>query len=477
MSFRYWRISGVLPVGYGGLSLSEVGLYVSEVRVDTPAMLSSAQVPTSGALADLSDGSASVACYWSVQSIALPSWALVYDLGTPQAVDEVRLGSGLLASEFPSNISIQYSSDGLIWDGQMPLRGLDWPGPNAILPLVFPQAPISVFLPFDQDLGGYVKNFGFAGGTATLVGGATISPSNFKFGGGGLELNGTTGYARLYPFTATEQFNATGDFSIGCQVKYNSAGSIRCIWDFQEALQLRLYIQDERLRLNNTQYTIAIDSAPGAHGLNNSTHKHVLVQRVAGVIRIFVDGVQVGNDYANTSDLSATGPFYVGVTSSSDWYFLGNIDEVEISVGATLYPHTTFTPPAAMRPRPTGYSNTQYVRVRPSQPVQPSGIELPPIICYSAERSNRLRLDFIGWGSISGTVKELGVPDNEPLRRHVFCIEQTTFTCVADTWSDSVTGAYEFLDLDHRRKYSVVAEDYEGVYRSVIANNLTPELP
>lgn len=46
---------------------------------------------------------------------------------------------------------------------------------------------------------------------------------------------------------------------------------------------------------------------------------------------------------------------------------------------------------------------------------------------------------------------------------------------VQERWSDAVTGAYLFTDIDLVEKYYVVAFDYTNDFRAVIADNLTPE--
>ena len=47
-----------------------------------------------------------------------------------------------------------------------------------------------------------------------------------------------------------------------------------------------------------------------------------------------------------------------------------------------------------------------------------------------------------------GTVKESTPPANTPLRRKVQLIDESTRLLVRETWSDALTGAYDFQSVD-----------------------------
>lgn len=80
---------------------------------------------------------------------------------------------------------------------------------------------------------------------------------------------------------------------------------------------------------------------------------------------------------------------------------------------------------------------------------------------------------FSGPGKIAGTVKEKGTP-NAPVARKVVLLDQATHAVVADTFSDPLTGAYEFEQLSMLRKYVALSYDHEGDFRAVIADSLVP---
>lgn len=85
-------------------------------------------------------------------------------------------------------------------------------------------------------------------------------------------------------------------------------------------------------------------------------------------------------------------------------------------------------------------------------------------------------MEFAGKGKVTGTVKEKNTPANTPLRRRVRLVREIDGLQIRETWSDASTGAYEFLQIDERHKYSVISYDYAANYRAVIADGLTPEI-
>lgn len=81
-----------------------------------------------------------------------------------------------------------------------------------------------------------------------------------------------------------------------------------------------------------------------------------------------------------------------------------------------------------------------------------------------------------GRGRIVGTVKEKNTPSNTPLMRRVVLLAMPGSRAIRETWSDPDTGAYEFAEVATDRVYTVVSYDHTGIYRGVVADNLTPEV-
>jgi hypothetical protein len=84
------------------------------------------------------------------------------------------------------------------------------------------------------------------------------------------------------------------------------------------------------------------------------------------------------------------------------------------------------------------------------------------------------RLTHGGFGRIAGTVKVKGTPDLA-VRRRVRLIREIDAVCVAETWSDPTTGAYEFVGFDPLQRYTVLSYDGPRVFRAAVQDNVTPE--
>ena len=81
-----------------------------------------------------------------------------------------------------------------------------------------------------------------------------------------------------------------------------------------------------------------------------------------------------------------------------------------------------------------------------------------------------------GRGRITATVKEKNTPANMPLKRRVVLLSMPGSRAIRETWSDPATGVYTFDEVALDRVYTVVSYDHTGIYRGVVADNLTPEL-
>lgn len=79
-------------------------------------------------------------------------------------------------------------------------------------------------------------------------------------------------------------------------------------------------------------------------------------------------------------------------------------------------------------------------------------------------------------GCIRGTVKIKTEPSNTPAHRRVRLVRQGSGAVVRETWSDPVTGEYEFRGIDEFYTYTVLSYDHTGVFRAVVADGQIPEL-
>lgn len=84
-------------------------------------------------------------------------------------------------------------------------------------------------------------------------------------------------------------------------------------------------------------------------------------------------------------------------------------------------------------------------------------------------------LGVSGRGGIAGEVEVSGTPDT-PIGRKVRLHASAGGAPVRETWSDPVTGAYAFGDLDPRQSFYLIALDFEHNYNAVIKDNIVPEV-
>jgi hypothetical protein len=78
----------------------------------------------------------------------------------------------------------------------------------------------------------------------------------------------------------------------------------------------------------------------------------------------------------------------------------------------------------------------------------------------------------VGAGSVVGTVNVLG----SPAKRRVALLDRRSMKVLAVTWSDPITGAYEFKGFDPRFDYLVICDDYTKTYNAAAADWVKPEV-
>ncbi|UZZ64520.1 B30.2/SPRY domain-containing protein [Curvibacter phage PCA1] len=82
---------------------------------------------------------------------------------------------------------------------------------------------------------------------------------------------------------------------------------------------------------------------------------------------------------------------------------------------------------------------------------------------------------YAGPGRIVGTVFEKGSPSNIAVRRKVRLHDERSGLLVQETWSDAITGAYQFKGIPLDTRYTVIGYDHTGAYRGVIADGQLAE--
>ncbi len=101
----------------------------------------------------------------------------------------------------------------------------------------------------------------------------------------------------------------------------------------------------------------------------------------------------------------------------------------------------------------------------------------PEFIVRSSESIKFKNMEFGGAGRIWGTNQIETAPNvRVPTGGRVVLLRQRDKLLVAETWANPATGVWEFVAIDVRQDFLVLAEDLEGNYRPVAANKLQPEV-
>lgn len=183
-----------------------------------------------------------------------------------------------------------------------------------------------------------------AGKTASILGNASLSTVEKKFGTASLALDGTGDYI-TYANQPDFAFS-TGDFTLETWVYRtldNSTNQI--IFDFRTIASQTV----PTLFLSPTyspNYTVnGVTQIAGTAVVALNTWTHIAVARSGTSTRLFVNGVQTGSTYTDTNNY-IQGPLTIGARFNAATPFVGYLDEVRISKGIARYT-ATFTAPTA----------------------------------------------------------------------------------------------------------------------------------
>jgi hypothetical protein len=337
--------------------------------------------------------------------------------------------------------------------------------------------------------------------TISVAGTAQISTAQSVFGSSSAAVNGTSNYL----YTTLKDPVGSGDFTLELWASLTQAtGGYQNLIDFGYAsptlrfgdggfgqkLQVAVLSHDGSLiySCNITQTSFV---GTGFH--------HIAFVRKAGRVYLFVDGVKqwlgTGVNPSTYPSQSYSSPYDASSRSLSVGYgFVGYLDEVHIALGIAKYTED-FIPPSAPLKIVAGvpvntFQTGDYTIGRGS-----AGFNARPVL---QRKTTDLRdrapygmpmtlselvgdriyrpWQFKGRGRIAGTVKEKASPTDKPVARRVRLYREPDGRLVRTTWSDPVTGAYEFSGIPMDTKYTVVSHDYLTLYRAVLADNLAPEL-
>ncbi len=210
------------------------------------------------------------------------------------------------------------------------------------------------------------------------------------------------------------------------------------------------------------------------------TQYHIEVTRNDGTVTLWINGVSaIVLAIGAGASLYAGAQMCIGGTGNRNpaFDFNGRVDDFQVIRGECL--HTAaFTPPDELTP-PDETDGPHYHPATLLGPLRAAGYT-PPADLHQFKRlavpGNVItHFYFGGRGIVTNTVKVKGTP-NAPVHRKVWLMRERDAIVIREVWSDPVTGIYAFPFVDERERYSAITQDYEGNFRSVIANNLIPDL-
>lgn len=478
---RYWRLTGLATAGNAALELSEARIYEGGALADAAATLTATIAPASGAVSDLRDGVAGGVVSWPYASYGAPSFALVWDFGAGLGVDQaqLRLGSGSTQANFVLDLALQYSDDSTNWAIFDRLFNIVWPG-----------ASTQIYLPADRTQADWNfdktvlllrmdRDTGFQD--------ASLSPktiTNYEFVQISTAVSVTGGASAYFPGSPSRVFIddiaafGTGDFCIEFLIRFTNATAIQFIFDARptstNGAYPTLYINGSAIEYyvsNNVRIS-------GAHGLANNELAHGCVSRVSGVTRVFVKGAQKGSSWTDNTNYLAS-RLTLGISSYDGFNnpMTGYLDSMRIKAGEAIY-SSAFTPPTFFPSRlissdaQTTHQDRCTTTASGTERMLPA-VALPDGAAHGHSReTSYFDAQFGGTGTVSGTVKEKALPDNTPLHRRVLLMDQRSQVVFREAWSDGVTGAYTFPGVKTGAPHTVLAYDYTGTYRAVIADNI-----
>lgn len=170
---------------------------------------------------------------------------------------------------------------------------------------------------------------------------AQLSTARKKYGTASLLLDGGDDCVRYLPNSTI----GTADFTLEMWV-YNdrASGAIfySCLYDFDYSYSFECQNGTLTFYEDAPVYDYILSHQTL---LTEQTWHFVVLERSAGVLRIYLNGVPSSSTASLTANINQTGYHYIGAYQNNGMEWKGNIDEVRLTVGVARYNGSTFTPP------------------------------------------------------------------------------------------------------------------------------------
>lgn len=456
-SAQYWRVNGIATAAGGDLELSELQLWGVSGRLDAGLTITSTASPVSGVMVALSDGVATSSVRFAAADVQSAGFNFGWDFGSAVTVVDVRPGGGTSAARFPDGLTLECLT-GSEWSPVLRLGRYPYPGDATLGPGVSEHNPapslVKLLVHCDGTDGSTTFTDSSLSARTLTATGTTVATAQKVFGTGSALFSGS---GSSISAGSGLSIGATDDFRIQFRMR-PSAYASREIFKWYSASTSDGIGLDSSGRVHLWRDSIG-QVVTSATVFSTETWSAIEISRTGGVVRLFIDGTLEASAGMALSLGNDAHPIYIG-RGYYNTSFSGYLDEIRIVVGEGG-PTSDYTVALTAFPD-AGSTGAEYLPAR--------------LRSESVALSRARRWEFDGNGYISGTVKVLGDPTNVPTRRRVRLLRDRDAMLVAETWSDAATGAYLFNEIDRTATYTVLTDDYEHSYRSVVADRITPSL-
>lgn len=494
---RYWRAVGLEAYGAGDLELSCFHLLAAGVRVDDTATLTSNIAPATGALAALQDDDLTTFARWSAASVQ--SIALQWDFGAGGAeVNDIRLAAN---SEwrFPLMLKLQWSDDAVAWTDYYVFAGIAYPGVG--VPTSSGRAtPYADAVLLDTP-DGYWK---LSEGSGPFIDLGTGHSSSALVGS---PLKGQP--ALLPEDSGSLKFVESGGLNTAALAGYTGSVTYECIVKLDTLANGPCLLSDSATSSGSYFGVVLIITSSGELSANvittsGSAQQHTAVSAKGAIVvgetyhlalrwdegaslKAYINGDEVGSKLTSaTSTRTDGGAFringFIGTTPGT--YCISNVavyakalPPERIAEHARVFSQA-YTAGRVLLNKIRGRAASKSPLTLATGPVMSYGIPKvsPPVYLGIESGSVKdLQTGVLGQGigRVRATVKLKNTPVNTPLKRRVRLIRECDGLQVRETWSDPVTGIYDFTYIDELQTWTVVSYDYAHDKRAVIADGLS----
>ena len=178
--------------------------------------------------------------------------------------------------------------------------------------------------------------------TMTASDNAQLDTSQKKFGSASAYFDGTQD--KFSSVDSADWDYGTGDFTIEGWIRWESSVGNDDFFDRNQGTDYALWHYAPlggMLWQSGGANTMARSWSPSA-----DTWYHFAIVRASSVLKMFVDGTQIGTDAANATDLTYSAAINIGSDAAGNNGLAGWLDEVRVSKGIARYT-ANFTPQTA----------------------------------------------------------------------------------------------------------------------------------